>query len=373
MRILIIDDSATFRTQIRAALETIPGVEIVGSASNGKIAMQMIEQKNVQMITLDLNMPVMDGLTTLENLQKRGDKLHTIVFASKSARSAKDTLTALRLGATDFVVKPDGTTGSISDAKSQVEVQLVPIVKVFLSKFKEQSTPVRKSPAKNPIIESISSYQTTKIEHSKSWKRHRIEQFDPMAIVIASSTGGPMALEKFLSQLNGPPRIPIFLVQHMPATFTKFFAKRLTDITGVLCKEAENGEKVEAGKIYIAPGDYHMAIKDNDGKFYMTVTQGPRINQVRPAADPLFESASKLYGNQLLGFVLTGMGEDGAVGCDIIKNAGGAVAIQDEETCVVWGMPKAVHDRGSYDSVRSLDDLSGIIARAVNQKIKKVN
>lgn len=353
MRVLIVDDSVTFRSQIRRALEALPGVTVAGTAANGKIALQMLEKKEVDLITLDINMPEMDGIAFLDYLHKNDSyKVKVIVFAHHTARSARDTVKALSLGAVDFVIKPtaDNNVGMV-DAYEAVLRELAPKVLQFVSA--EAATNQTAGPKAS----------TTSKADVKEYTKVDIDHFDPSVIVVASSTGGPKALENFFSQLKRPPSMPVLVVQHMPEMFTKFLSKRLGDMMQVECREGIDGELVEPGIVYVAPGNFHMTVKMEGKRFAIQVDQTPRVNFVRPAADLLFRSAAQLFGKGCMGFVLTGMGEDGKVGSQAIKASGGGIMIQDKESSIVWGMPGSVHGANAFDKIGSIQECAKVLAR----------
>ena len=362
MRVLIVDDSSVFRTQIRKALTDVPGIDIAGTASNGRIALQMMQQKSVDLVTLDLNMPDMGGLETLREIRKAGRRIHVIVFASRSARSAEETIDALSNGADDFVLKPDGNTSSLEHALEQVRSELVKRVKQF-SNGPKAATSGTKQTAVAKRVERFSTEIRPPSAPPKVFRRHSLQQFKPMIIVIASSTGGPNALEVVLTKIPKLTRVPILIAQHMPATFTKYLAKRLQESIGITCREALNGELIRSDTIYIAPGDFHMRVATSTRGNAIILDQGPKLHSVRPAADHLFNSAADLYGSACFGMVLTGMGEDGLVGAIHIKERGGAIMIQNQESCAVWGMPAAVYHAEAYDAIGNLDECGSLLAR----------
>jgi two-component system, chemotaxis family, protein-glutamate methylesterase/glutaminase len=219
----------------------------------------------------------------------------------------------------------------------------------------------------SPTLKFKNIEPTEKIKNTETPPpKKRIDKLLLEAVVIASSTGGPTALEAIFTNLKGPFRKPIFIAQHMPPVFTGILAKRMSELCGVIVKEGEDGEKVEAGKVYIAPGDWHMVLKKIDRDVYISLNQDPQRNSVRPAADFLFESAAAIYKNSLLGVVLTGMGEDGAQGAAAVRAADGAVIIQDKESCVVFGMPGAVFQNDDYDEIGDLRKISQTIKSVVS-------
>lgn len=348
MKVLVVDDSVTFRSQIKRALCEIEGVEVVGSASNGRVAKQWIEQKPVDLVILDLNMPEMSGLDLLAEVKPRGRGLDVIVFAGRTERSAEETMRALALGAADFVVKPNGQAIDFETAYLSIAEQLVPKVRQFL----ERPLPV---PAAAPVVVP-----------PRPRARLQVETFVADVVLIASSTGGPGALEALLKRVESTPRVPILIAQHMPETFTKHLAARLESVAGIPCREAVHGELLQNGMAYVAPGDYHLLVVPAEAgprKARLALDQSPKANGVRPAADLLFQSAVRVFGPRCLAFVLTGMGQDGLVGVEHVKRAGGCVVIQDQASSVVWGMPGAVHAADLYDSVASIEECGRILAR----------
>jgi len=364
MKILVVDDAITFRKQIKRLLDDIEGVEVVGTASNGKIAIDMIKQSDVDLITLDLNMPVMGGLETIEKMREMGLKQDIIVFASKTARNTKDTLKALSLGASDFIVKPDGDVSDFETVLALVKAELVPRIVQFLPKFNLKNVPrLDQSVANSATGVALARLSETTTPAISEIRSKQLDSFLPQAIVVASSTGGPTALETFFSKITEPPKVPILVAQHMPETFTKFLSKRIQNINGIETREARNGERVSAGIIYFAPGNYHMKFAKSESGTVIILDQGPRVNSVRPAADLLFQSVAHIYGKQAMGFVLTGMGSDGCKGCEVIKSNGGHIMIQNEETSTVWGMPGEVYRHGHFDALGSLEDCRDVLLR----------
>lgn len=352
MRILIVDDSVVFRSQIKAAFDGIPGIEVAGTAANGKIALDRLEQIPVDVVILDLEMPEMNGLQTIQEMQKRKMPQKVIVFASPTQSGALATFDALQAGASDFIPKPQGTK-SLEDSLAQIRVDLVPKIIQF-SKRSFSAVPTAEITKK---VDSHSLAQHKPVE--THWKHISISSFRPRAVFIGSSTGGPTALEAIFRQLKGRKlHVPIFVAQHMPPMFTESLAKRIEHISGHPCAEGKHGEIVAAGKIYIAPGDFHMTVHriEHSSPVIIHLDQNPKRNSVRPAVDSLFESAARAYGAMCAAFILTGMGEDGMIGAKAIKDASGAVMIQNQETSVVWGMPGAVFAAGAYDEMGSLED-----------------
>lgn len=355
VRVLVVDDSVVFRTQIRAALEQSPQIEVAGSANNGKIAIQKLEQLSVDVVTLDMEMPEMDGPATIREIRSRGFPVRILIFSSRTQRGSEAALQALSLGADDFLAKVDSTQSKDShNPADAIAKELIPKVLQFRDSGKL-------------ACQSIQAPESTK--RNASPKKRSLTGFMPAAIVIGSSTGGPQALESILSTLGGPLRIPIFIAQHMPPVFTASLAKRIKERSGIECAEGQEMESIIHNKIYVAPGDFHMNIVKMGDKNRISLSKSPQRNSVRPAVDYLFESAAAVYGKDLMSFVLTGMGEDGLQGCRSIKEAGGGLAIQDKESCIVFGMPGAIFQNDLQDEILTLEQINQMIkAMAVSPK-----
>ena len=346
LKVLIADDSIVYRSQIRSALADLPLVEVVGASSNGKLAVDRIKQNDIDLLILDLEMPEMDGLATLRELQKIGKRTKVLMFSSLSKRGAEITLEALQLGANDFVAKPGAITGSPTESAPHVYIRdlIEPKIRALF-------------PERFGLADSAVSQEKKPAEKYATilW-----EVFRPKVLVIGSSTGGPHTLEKIFSGLRSPLQCPILIAQHMPPIFTATLAERLQKISGIPAAEGIHGEPLE-NKIYMAPGDFHMTVQESGGAVTIALDKGPMENFVRPAVDPLFRSAAQIFKDKCLGLVLTGMGSDGKNGCLKIKEAGGAVIIQDKPSSTVYGMPGAVFETGAFDKISTPDEIIGII------------
>lgn len=346
MKILIVDDSVTFRTAIKTALIKENDIEIVGAAANGQIALQKLQDIAVDLMILDLEMPEMDGIQTLHAMREHGFKPSVIIFAAPTPSSYDRVRDALKAGADEFLAKPTSSVdeGGFSASVEKMKAELLPRIRLLGA---------RKATALyHPNDRSAEELRP--LTASPKFAKKNLAQFRPEAIVMAASTGGPMALETVFDGLKSPLRIPIFLVQHMPPPFTKSLADRLHRMTGIPTSEAQHGEKALPGKVYIAPAGFHMTLLAHTPYPTINLSSGPRINFVIPAADPLFQTAASIYKSKLMGFVLTGMGEDGRDGAVAIKKTEGSVMIQDEETSVVWGMPGAVYEAQAFDDIGPL-------------------
>ncbi len=362
MRVMVVDDSVVFRSQLKNCLDGEQGITVVATAANGKIALDRLEREICDLIILDLEMPEMNGLQFLEEFRRRSYSQRVIIFASPTKEGANQVLASLNAGASDFIAKPTSAI-SLQDALEGIKRDLLPKILQFKKRYDSQA--VNHVAATDPIVAKVSP------NAGQAKKIILLETFKPQVIVIGSSTGGPMALEKLFAALKGKTTlVPILIAQHMPPHFTEALAKRLEAITGLPSGEGRPGELIQAGKIYMAPGDYHMTIQRLPGSSspIIKLDQIAKRNSVRPAVDYLFESAAKEYGSACAGFILTGMGEDGKDGSLAIKRANGAIMIQDKDSSVVWGMPGAVHDVGAYDREGNIEECSSILVHMACQK-----
>lgn len=359
MRVMVVDDSVVFRSQLKNCLDGEQGISVVATAANGKIALDRLEREICDLIILDLEMPEMNGLQFLEEFRRRNYTQRVIIFAAPSLEGAKQVLASLNAGASDFIAKPT-TAISLQDALEGIKRDLLPKI----LQFKMRHDSLNASPAKPSTHVSPKKFAVS----DQNANPILLETFKPQVVVIGSSTGGPMALEKLFGALKGKTTlVPILIAQHMPPHFTDALAKRLEAITGIASGEGKQGERIQPGRIYMAPGDFHMTIQRLPGNSapIVKLDQGPKRNSVRPAVDYLFESAAKEYGSACAGFILTGMGDDGKDGSVAIKQASGAIMIQDKESSVVWGMPGAVHEVGAFDREGNIDECSKILVHMV--------
>jgi two-component system chemotaxis response regulator CheB len=318
--VLVVDDSVVVRRLIVDSLGTVPGIRIVGTASNGRLALAKVDQLAPDLVTMDIEMPEMDGLTALRELRKRKPRLPVIMFSALTEAGATATLDALAAGASDYVTKPTQMS-SIAAAQASVRDQLVPRI-VALAGGPAQKPP----PSRVPVATRTAAPRAGVVN----------------AVLIGASTGGPDALAKVISALPGSLPVPVLVVQHMPPVFTKTFADRLNRLASVSVVEAADEMPVSPGRVYIAAGDKHMLVQQRGAGQVVKMGNGPPENSCRPAVDVLFRSAVRLYGNHALVVVLTGMGQDGKRGAEELHAAGAEIVAQDEATSVVWGMPGAV-------------------------------
>jgi two-component system chemotaxis response regulator CheB len=369
IRVLVVDDSVVVRRLVTDALSADDEVEVAAIAANGSIALQRIPQVNPDVVTLDVEMPEMDGLETLKQLRRKYPRLPVIMFSTLTQRGAEATLDALALGATDYVTKP-ANVGSVTLALARVREQLLPKIKA-LGKPLGLRQPAVETPAttvsgrpSSPVASlSVSSFLVSSFPVSSVPDfRHTNDPIDVIAIGV--STGGPNALAEILPALPVTLPVPIVIVQHMPPMFTRLLAERLDAQCAIAVSEAFEGSPLRPGHALIAPGDHHMRVVRHGAAACVTLNQGPPENSCRPAVDPLFRSVAELYGPSALALVLTGMGHDGQRGCEHIRARGGRVFIQDEATSVVWGMPGFVARAGLAERSLPLNGIATELVRA---------
>jgi len=343
----VVDDSVVVRRLVSDVLAGDPRLEVVGSAANGKVALAKIPQLNPDIITLDVEMPVMDGLETLEHLRALHPRLPVIMFSTLTERGAAATLDALERGARDYVTKP-ANVGSVTASMEAVRAQLVPRIVALCGR----AVPAAPTGHTVPPTPAPTVPRTTAAQH-------RVD-----VLAIGASTGGPDALVTVLSALPASLPVPVVVVQHMPPVFTRQFADRLDRRCALRVREAAGGELLSPGEVLLAPGDHHLRLRRSGDRVVTTLDQGTPENYCRPAVDVLFRSVSEVYGAHVLGVVLTGMGADGARASVDLVAGGGTVYAQDEATSVVWGMPGAVVAAGSAARVLPLAEVApAVLAR----------
>lgn len=347
LRVLIVDDAVVMRRLLTEALKRDPRIEVVGTAPNGRIALQKIPQVNPDLVTLDMEMPDLDGLATLRELRRTYPKLPVIMFSALTQRGAVSTLDALAAGADDYVTKPVEAT-DLNACIAQLEAELLPKIHAHCRAL----TPAGKPAAPTSTARTLPPFAG------------RTRAFE--LVCIGTSTGGPNALAELFQKLVAPLPVPVAIVQHMPPMFTKLLADRLNNIAGHLrCHEATDGEFMLPGHAYLAPGGRHLIVKRQlDGTFIAQLTDTPPENSCRPAVDVLFRSAAET-GAHILAVVMTGMGSDGLHGARLIAARGGRILVQDQESSVVWGMPGAIAQAGIANSVKPIPELAAEIARRV--------
>lgn len=375
VRVIVVDDSAFMRKAISDMIESCADFEVIAKFRDGRELVEKVDKFNPDLITLDVHMRDLDGLATLKELKKMGKNYPIIMLSSATTEGSELTLECLDNGAITFITKP---SGSISLDIDKVKERLIDEIKGITSNIR-----VNKS---NIHMRQITSNKESKIENKIKDRRvnaqlsqrkeiNNSEKPSPMinnkvipknkkidAVVIGASTGGPKALQQVLTKLPANLNVPVFVVQHMPEGFTKVFAERLNKVCNLNVTEAEDGMSINRNTIYIAKGGSHMII---DSSIRVSLNKEPSIWGVRPAVDKLFESASKVYGGNLLSVVLTGMGKDGAEGSKRIKDCGGITISEDKSTCTIYGMPKAAYETGKIDLVLPLDQICNKITEIV--------
>jgi two-component system chemotaxis response regulator CheB len=346
--VLVVDDSVVIRRLITQALQAEADIEVVGTASNGKLALAKLDQLRPDLVTLDIEMPEMDGLATLPQLRAAHPRLPVIMFSTLTERGAAATLEALSLGASDYVTKPSNT-GSMDVALQRIRDDLVPKIRALVPGL----APARATaPGSAPTVVQARTHTTPAPR--------------PQALVIGVSTGGPSALAELIPRLPGDLGVPVLVCQHMPPVFTRLLAERLDAKSPLRVQEAGDGDQLRPGGVWIAPGGLHMVVRRVPGGAATVGTNSePPENSCRPAVDPLLRSAVAAWGSGVLAVILTGMGQDGLRGCEAVAQAGGRILVQDEATSVVWGMPGYVAKAGLADRALPLDELAVEITRRV--------
>ncbi len=353
IRVVIVDDSAVVRGLAKQWLTTDPAFDVVASFRDGAKAVAGIGQIDCDVIILDIEMPEMDGLTALPLLVKAIPGVQVIMASTLTQRNASVSMKALTLGAADYIAKPDNTKGLTGGNVYKREL---------LEKVKALGT-ARRGSAK--AVKAASAFGSSNKAATKPIALRKSVGAMPKVILIGSSTGGPQALDTVMRAINFDVPMPIFIVQHMPPMFTTILAQQITKISRFECTEAIDGELVKSGRVYLAPGDYHMTLVKDGNDVRIKLDQTEAVNFCRPAVDPLFLSAAEIYGRHAFGVVLTGMGHDGRDGSKLIVKKGGQIIAQDEATSVVWGMPGAVAEAGLANAVLPLSEVAPRIGRVL--------
>lgn len=366
-RLLIVDDSVVIRRVLTRVLEADGRVEVVGTASNGVLAIDAIERLRPDVVTLDVALPELDGLGVLRELGARRIRVPVIMFSMLTERGGRATLEALSLGAADYVTKPT-STGGFDEAAEQVREQLLPKLRALTATGGELARCRPALPARAVALESVRELRDASRGRvapaprpSAGERPGLVRPID--AIVIGVSTGGPNALQVVVPQLDVD--VPVAIVQHMPAMFTRLLAERLDERSRLRVVEGADGMLLRAGECAIAPGDFHMTVHAEPDGLTVRTSKAPPEQCCRPAADLLFRSAAAAVGGRCLAVVMTGMGRDGAAGARELAAAGARIFVQDEATSVVWGMPGTVAGLGIADRELPLEGLAPAINEAV--------
>ncbi|MGQ3075148.1 MAG: protein-glutamate methylesterase/protein-glutamine glutaminase [Ferrovibrionaceae bacterium] len=386
-RVMLVDDSAVVRGLVTRWMQEDPEIEVVASVGNGAVAVREIGRTDIEVIVLDVEMPEMDGLTALPKILAAQPDVKVIMASTLTMRNADISLKALQAGAADYIAKPS----AMRDQSTVQEFQRDLLARVKTlgavgrraarrraglpeggSTAKAQPAPNAAPAASRPgtagasagVAAGAAAPTTSKSLYAGPIVLRNAAILPPKVLAIGSSTGGPQALFQVFGQLKNKIRIPILITQHMPPTFTTILAEHLTRIAGANASEAVDGEPVEGGRIYIAPGNWHMTVQvDAGNKKIIRLNQDPPENFCRPAVDPMLRSLAKAYGGSVLAVILTGMGADGMKGGQVLTEAGGTMIAQDEATSVVWGMPGAVASHGLCSAVLPLDRIASHIEK----------
>lgn len=348
-RVLVVDDSILVRKVLTTALHGQSGIEVVGTASNGRIGIQKVALLDPDVVILDLEMAESDGIATLEKLVKEFPRTRVLLFSTATEHGAQTTLDALELGASDYLAKP-GDKVTMAESIEYIRRELLPRIRAVARRDSSDPDSLRPSSLR---------------DGDRRLLRER-RAAPPRVLAIGASTGGPSALAELLRQLPPSFPLPIAVTQHMPAVFTRLLAERLSAQVGLPASEAADGMSLEPGRILIAPGDHHLTFRKRlGGRIEVVLNQGPPENSCRPSVDPMLRSLVDAFGAGVLAVVLTGMGRDGSAGAEAVVRAGGVVLCQDEASSVVWGMPGFVAKAGLAEKVVPLLEMGAEILRRV--------
>ncbi|MBY0405856.1 MAG: chemotaxis response regulator protein-glutamate methylesterase [Cyanobacteria bacterium] len=363
VHVLIVDDSITYRIILREVLKLIPFVNLAGTASNGKTALSTLAEDRatpIDVVLLDIEMPEMDGLQTLREIKKKYPNTAVVMVSGMNRKSADITIQALEAGALDFVPKPeyDSSDKNIEALTFQIKEILEGYLKTNATKPKRSpAAEPSKTPTKSPEPVAVKSQPTSQMTTQPPPNKGKIP-YPFKIIAIGISTGGPKALNELIPHLPNNLNVPIVLVQHMPPVFTNSLAVSLNKISLLEVKEAQEGEILRPNCVYIAPGGKHMVLEKRNNDVCAALNENAPENSCRPAVDVLFRSVAAVYQKNVLSLVMTGMGNDGALGTKAIKAAGGYSITQSAESCVIYGMPKAVDDLDLSDERVDLVNLA---------------
>lgn len=390
--VVVCDDSALMRNLVGKMVENADGLELAGKAMNGRFLLQKIPRLQPDVIVLDLEMPDMNGIEFLKERKSQGIDIPVIILSSIARRGAQVTMDALSLGASDFITKP---SGSISEDIHLVEKQLVEMLKAYGRKYRRRTGPRQTEPdgrgGSRPSVPAAPTDvgapsappaahragtattaaappKTTKVKIEPAVSPVSRAEAGPIEIIaLGISTGGPNALRRVFADISADLPVPMVVVQHMPAGFTTEFAKSLDRICPLEVKEASDGDILKAGRILICPGDYHILVEKRRLAGVVRLSQGDLVNGHRPSADVLFASIAKQYGGGSMGVIMTGMGRDGAREIGAIHSKGGLTVGQDEESCIVYGMPKVAGEMGHLQYIIGLDEMAATINRLAHE------
>ncbi len=350
IRVLVVDDSAFMRKIIPDMLNEDSSIEVIATAKDGKDAFKKVMELKPDVVTLDVEMPGMDGLQTLGYIMSE-QPTPVIMLSAYTPQGAETTIKSLQYGAVDFVCKP---SGEISLDIKKVQAELVEKIKA----------------AKNIDTSTVKFLLPDNSEPAK--KEKITARKNELLVIIAASTGGPRALTEVVPNIPRDLPAAFLIIQHMSEGFTKTLAERLNSLSMIQIKEAEHGEVIKAGNAYLAPGDYHMEISKSGDEYCIDLNQKPSRLGVRPCADMTFFSAAKVFGGKIIGVVLTGMGKDGTAGAEMIRQKNARIIAQDKETSVIYGMPKSVAEKGYVDRVLPITSIAAAITDEIKRALEEV-
>lgn len=374
IKVMVVDDTVIYRKILKDVLSEIENVEVIGTAPNGDLALRKINLDQPDLVLLDVEMPVLDGLQTLEEIKKRYPHIGVIMVSGVNERQAAITMEALSKGALDFIPKPQGN--NIEANIQNLKQNLSPIISLFTTKKTLASVKSHKEirTFSDPTISEKPAPTITKPKPKPITPATIPNALFPKKIdilVIGVSTGGPNALAKFIPFLPEDLGIPILIVQHMPPMFTKSLANHLNSKSKLPVMEADDNTFIQKNRVYLAPGGKHMIAKKEDNLYKIQITDTPPVNSCKPSVDVLFDSVSKTYNGNILSVIMTGMGADGLNGIKSLKNISGYTLTQSENSCVVYGMPRAVDEAGLSNEQIDLDNLANRVTDIVKNGIKK--
>lgn len=365
IRVMVVDDSIVIRGLISRWLNALDDIEVVAACRNGQDAVDQIAKANVDLVVLDIEMPVMDGLTALPLLLKASPGVRVLMASTLTRRNADISMKALALGATDYVPKPEATKSGHASAEFQEEL-INRIRAIGGKKIGLAARPSSRSGLASTVQRGATPERAGSL-HKGAIATVSASHVMPKVLAIGSSTGGPKALFEVFEGLKPIlSKVPVFVTQHMPATFTAILAEHIGGVTGERCVEGADDMKVEAGSVYVAPGGKHMLLKKRGADVFIKLDDGEPVNFCKPAVDPMLESMVPVYGAGILSCILTGMGHDGCAGAQKVQAQGGTVIAQDEASSVVWGMPGAVAQAGICHKVVPLGQVAKTLVTLIN-------
>lgn len=348
IRLLVVDDSVFMRKLLSDLFAGEADFTVIDTARNGKEAVDKVKKLKPDLVTMDVEMPIMDGLKALELVMKECPT-PVVMISSLTQAGAVATLQALELGAVDFIAKTAGPISSVSGIKNEI-----------LNKCR--------AAARANVLQLTKARATSTVSLLQKTHSTPMGLQDERIVAIGTSTGGPRALQEVITKLPGNIPCGVLVVQHMPPGFTKSLADRLNSLSSVTVKEAEHNDVIRPGLVLIAPGDYHMLIEREGGKAVVKLNQNPPIGGHRPAVDPMMESVARVFGSKTIGVILTGMGHDGAKGIQAIKHQNGQTIAEDQSTAVVYGMPKSAIEMGVVDKTAPITGIAAEILRALSKQ-----